>query len=56
MFVGDIRSGEYKKWKRGVRSLRWAESVEILNTVIRKAPGRKGHILTKTLGRQGKEE
>lgn len=56
MFVGDVCSGEYKKWKRGVRSLRWAESVDILNTVIRKAPGQKGHILTKTLGRQGKEE
>lgn len=39
MFVGDIHSGEYKKWKRGVRRLRWAESVEILNTVVRKAPG-----------------
>lgn len=39
LFDGDICAAENKKQKRGMRRLRWVESVESLNMAVRKAPG-----------------
>ena len=41
LFDGDICSAEDKEQKRGMRGLRWVDSVEVLNMAVRKAPPSK---------------